>query len=374
MTRARTLILVVGAIAAGCATVPVDSTSTLQAEWTSYRGGALRHGARDARRVVPPLYQVWERKTGRNPLVEPILVGDHLVVPTSDRQIRIVECETGRSGWRKKVGGVPSTGLVAADGVVVIGHLVPKPGLTALSLVDGSVRWMNEDIRPRGGPAIDDGTIYLSDVRRGLTACELATGDTLWTRAVPSRWPAPLALESGVLVAADESDSLRAFRAADGEPLWVTEVPGGVRSAPAVTSSAVFVCTSTGALTRLSLDDGSVSWTRELGARVYAPLLVRGEDLYVTALNGGFLRIDAVTGETRWIVRVDGACRAGVALVGDVAVVPTMKGACQLVSLSEARILHTVDLKHAIRAGVIVAGRYIYAVDEGGTLVAYESS
>jgi outer membrane protein assembly factor BamB len=119
-------------------------------------------------------------------------------------------------------------------------------------------------------PIIANGTVYLQDLQSNVTAVDLASGETKWTRAYdePVIGPNGLNLQGGTLYGVTAT-SVFALNAADGTELWRTKPPGvtgtQITGAPAVHNGQVYAGTITrpggGLVFALDAKTGAARWT-----------------------------------------------------------------------------------------------------------------
>lgn len=374
LSAAAGLLILAGVFAVGCSTNRSLGTPGDLRDWLEVRGDAERTGARSARAIEPPLYLAWRKKTGRSPAVEPALAGHVLIVAGTDRQVRLLETESGDTVWRCRLDGIPSTNVVVTGDRAFVGHANPEARLVAISVVNGSVLWRTKALRPTGGMVARADTLFVWDIGKGPVALDAATGEILWTADIGGRWPAPLAYSRGVLIATSEQDSIRALSSRDGSTLWAAPGFDGSVGAPAITDGIVIVPGFEGTVRALDLTSGDVRWTRGLSSRLGSAVCIVDGVAFLTGLVGRLYAIDVATGEAMWNVELDGVCRAAPARAGNALVVVTMSGTCQLVSLRERKVTYTVDLGRPVRVAPVVSGDRVFAVDDGGNAYAYESS
>lgn len=321
----------------------------------------------------PPLYLLWKKKAGRSPASEMCLTPEGLVVASTDNTVRLVDFQEGDTVWKRKLTGTPSTPPARTGDRIVIGHLIPEPGLVALSASSGERLWTVRDLRPRGGIAARNDTLFVGGVGR-FYAVSAATGDRFYDVPTPGRWPAPFALSGWNLVLATERDSVGAWDTRDGTRRWSVAFPGGSRGGVIASGDTAFVVGTKGRLVALDVPTGREIWTNMLPSSVYGAPCQREGSLIIDGLDGSLFAVSSETGEIAWTVRLAGASRAAPAIIGDTIVVTTLDAACQLVSRAERRVIHTVDIERPSRTSPLVRGNKLYAIDESGHVYAYESS
>jgi hypothetical protein len=157
--------------------------------------------------------------------------------------------------WRTRIDGRPAAPVVA-DGTA---YLATDAGVVALSLRDGSERWVNADIAPA------------------------TAGDT--------ERPAPPRIGDAVYVAT--ADGVAALGVGDGAVEW--RRPVAAVDTPALAGATVVVPTAAG-LIALDATDGRERWTASLGGAAGHPAVVDG----MVVAAGGELGAFTTDGRERW--------------------------------------------------------------------------
>jgi outer membrane protein assembly factor BamB len=153
-------------------------------------------------------------------------------------------------------------------------HRVADSRIRASNVGTLEVAWTKDvDATTRYGsfasmPIIADGTAYLQDLESNVTAVDLATGATKWSRPFTERVIGPngLTLDDGILYGVSAS-SVFALRAADGSAVWRAEPVTGapLTGAPAVHGGKVYAGTITraggGLVFALDARTGATKWT-----------------------------------------------------------------------------------------------------------------
>ena len=153
-------------------------------------------------------------------------------------------------------------------------HRVADSRISSANVGDLEVAWTKDvSAMTRYGsfasmPIIANGTVYLHDLASNVTAVDVATGATKWTKAYdePVIGPNGLNLQGGTLYGVTAT-SVFALNAADGTELWrakpVTGAP--LTGAPAVHGGQVYAGTITraggGLVFALDARTGATRWT-----------------------------------------------------------------------------------------------------------------
>lgn len=201
---------------------------------------------------------------------EPLVLGDHVVVPTDsdpEGHLYSFDIASGNLLWK-----IPFDQGVATTPLVIDGRLITVSAqgeVVAVDPKDGKIVW---HAVPAGtlkplpfipSPAFASKRIFVADNTNRVFALDAVTGATLWQKTLAARTSTALVVVGNTLV----------LGTADGSMNWITTDSGEVKR-------------------RVHLDDG-----RPFGTPILAPPL-----LFVLAAgaNGYLLALDAGTGALRW--------------------------------------------------------------------------
>lgn len=194
------------------------------------------------------------------------------------------------------------SGMIVTPGQLFVGDYGDPNQIIATDLETGNFQW-SFDIPNTGGgmdhvPAVHD-TIVVAGGQggKGLYACHVASGDSLWFQPVKSLYTrSPLITEEKVYIAAQ--DGLFCFELSTGNPVWSynTSTP---QISPAADSQGLYFC-SRDTLFAMNKNTGDVLWKNDLvPVGNYTSLSVDDEILFVgydTMIAG----VNKFTGEILW--------------------------------------------------------------------------
>lgn len=156
-------------------------------------------------------------------------------------------------------------------------------------------------------PVIVDGKVYAAAVDGGVTAIDLATGQTLWHYDSKSRLSGGPGAGDGLVVVGGLKGEVIALDAADGHQKWTARVGNEVLAAPAIAGGMVFVHSNDGRVTAFDAASGERRWfysadmpaltVRGTGELTLGPGLV-----FVPGDNGTLTALSASDGSERWRV------------------------------------------------------------------------
>lgn len=204
-------------------------------------------------------------------------------------------------------------------------------------------------------PVVAEGKLFVVDVDAMLHAFDANTGASLWNAAIaegkenrPSRFGGGASYDDGKVYTTDGLGDVVAFAAADGKLLWRVRPGGPLRGSPTIANGVIYALTQDNQLYALNQADGSVSWTAQGTAEtqgvfgVAAPAAAQGS--VVAGFSSGELSAYRYeNGRTLW---------------GD--------------ALSRTSITTSVSSIADIDADPVIDGGRVYAVGQGGRMVALE--
>lgn len=275
----------------------------------------------------------------------PILVSENAA--ESDKSIADVQVllppAAANDSWTQP-GGSPSKSM---------GHLALGTTLTRVwstGIAGGSKRE-----RLGAAPVVAENRLFVEDVKGVLHAYAADTGAVLWSAQIATdkknreaRFGGGVSYDDGKVFATDGIGDTVAFSAADGKELWRVRPGGPLRGAPTVGNGAVYVVSQDNQLFALSQVDGSTQWSQAGSLEsqgvfgVSAPAVGRGT--VVAGFSSGELNAYRYeNGRTLWQD-----------------------------TLSRTSISTSVSSLADIDASPVIDQSRVYAVGEGGRMVALE--
>jgi outer membrane protein assembly factor BamB len=268
-----------------------------------------------------------------------------VAVGTNDGDVVAIDAATGKVRWKVKVAGeVLAAPLVASDRIVV---RTVDGRLRALSATDGRELWMVEEQVPRlslrgtGPPVLSGDTILCGFDTGKLVATSLSTGETLWQAQVST-------------------------------PRGRTELErlSDLDAAVQVSGNDVYAVGYQGRLAMLGLDTGQVWWGRDISS--YRALALDDEGIYVADSNGSMLALRRRDGSVLW--QQDGLARRRLsepAALGDTVAVGDFEGYVHFLARDTGTFVAREHPGDGPITALLAGGGLLYALDEGGKLVAY---
>lgn len=290
----------------------------------------------------------WSYST-RNSIKNTIaLDGDTVLAQDTDGWLYALNAETGQLRWEKKLSVLPIPGLI--DGLVVHQGIVyagSGKGLTACSVQDGSTLWTNNAWKQREGTTstltLGGGILIASAQWQALYAHDAATGKLLWKNAAHGlRNRGASASIHGEYVYITSLASLFIIELRSGKILKREQLPVPVESTstPLVTDTEIIFGTSKDGLLALDKTTLKEKWRYSSGdALIYnvpyttkpsrtiesSPIQV-GASILITASDGSFTAIDRKTGRPIWQAKTGSPILSTPAVSGNTVFVADFSG------------------------------------------------
>jgi outer membrane protein assembly factor BamB len=211
--------------------------------------------------------------------------------------------------------------------------------------------------RMAAAPVVAENKLFVTDVTATIHAFAADTGAALWSAGITegklnkaARFGGGVSYDDGKLYATDGVGDVVAMSAADGKILWRAKPGAPLRGSPTVANGAVYVLTQDNQVFSLNQTDGKVQWVQSGTLEtqgvfgVAAPAVSQGT--VVAGFSSG--ELSAYRYENGRILWQD--------------------------ALSRTSITTSVSSLSDIDAAPVIDGGRVYAVGQGGRMVALELS
>ena len=192
----------------------------------------------------------WQTELSSNVVTMPT-VRDGTVFVRSGEGYLALDANSGETRWRNPDRDrLTEVDFLAFEnfGPAVGGDVVVFPdsdGITAMDPTDGTIHWRRQLRMVRSCPVIADGTVYVADVKSGVHAFDLATGDREWEWSGVGCW-APPAVSNGRIYTTEVNDIV-ALDQESGNLVWRTRkngLHGAVQSGLSVVGDTILASSS----------------------------------------------------------------------------------------------------------------------------------
>lgn len=237
-------------------------------------------------------------------------------------------------------------------------------------------------------PATDGEAVYVAGRDGVLAKLDLANGRELWRIEVGRVLSAGVGVGEGLVLVGTPKGELLAFNAADGSPAWQARLSGEILVPPVAAAGLVAARGNDGKIALFSARDGKQRWANSrtlptLTLREQGHLVLTNTALYAGNAGGKLSALSLVNGAPLWEVNI-ALPRGSTELeriadvVGPLALndrqvcAAAYQGRVACVDRVSGNVAWARDLS-ALR-GVDMDGRYVFASDDRGALLAYERS
>ncbi|MDE2406702.1 MAG: outer membrane protein assembly factor BamB [Xanthomonadaceae bacterium] len=237
-------------------------------------------------------------------------------------------------------------------------------------------------------PVVDGDHVYAAAVDGGVSAFDLATGQSLWHYDSKARLSGGPGAGDGLVVAGGLKGEVIALDAGNGQEKWKAKVNNEVLSAPVIASGMVYVHSNDGRVTAFDAVSGERRWfysadipaltVRGTGGITLGPgiLFVSGDNGTLTALNrndGNVIWSTAVAEpdgrtELERMADVDGEA----VLDGTVLYASSYKNHTAAIDGPSGQVMW--DSEHGGARGVGISSAAIVITDKNGNVVALDKN
>lgn len=332
-------------------------------------------------------------------LAEPLVVGDTVYTMDSRSIVTAFEAESGKRRWRTDVElDEEDAGFFGGGIAYEAGRLYVSTGFARVFALDagsGEVVWSQSIPGPmRSAPTVSDGRVFVITIDNQLHALDAASGRTLWSHTGIQEVATLLggaspAVQGSTVIAPYSSGELFALLAENGRVLWGDLLAGvrridpiadlaDIRGLPVIDRGLVLAASNAGRMIAIDLRRGERAWDIDLGS-LQTPW-VSGDFVYVVTGDAQLVCLTRASGRIRWVQPLqafeDEASRndpifwRGPVLAGGRLVLAGSHGQGLWVSPLSGEIIGDFSLPGSVAVTPVVAGRTVYFLTDGGTLVA----
>jgi outer membrane protein assembly factor BamB len=305
------------------------------AEWPVY--GYTQDHRRTYRTDDPPhgpWVEVWRRQAPALLEFPPVMYRGYLFQLADNAQLRVLEKDTGRVHWKRKLGALSASTPASSGGSVYVSILEIRKGvkrgrIAALRIDDGSIRWKRDlDSRTESSPLLHRGRLYVGTESGELLALNAHNGRVLWRYQAEGAIKGSPTLGQDVLYFGDYGGHVHAVRLRDGRRVWRNDVAvrsirsGRFYATAAVAFGRVYIGSTDGRMYSLSAADGELAWAKQTGDYVYSSAAVDnvaglGPTVFFGSYDGNVYALNARSGEQRWRHRSGGRISGSPTIIGD---------------------------------------------------------
>jgi hypothetical protein len=253
-----------------------------------------------------PVMLALSRETGFTEWTAPLssalppVVGTGVVYVALEREIRVLDAETGSRVWSVALEGAPREEMLLHGNLLAV--LIEPDMLIGIRTDTRAVAWR----RPIGEHAAvdltaDDRSVYVATASGRMLRILLHDGSIAWERKLSdSELSEPAVAEDRVLVGTRMGSS-RAFFALDPgsgdvEWMWDARRMGGHPVGSAADDDVIVMAARDNVLRALNRGSGNQRWKQEIGTHAVEPPMAFGGIVVVTGINPTLSTFDVRTG------------------------------------------------------------------------------
>lgn len=339
---------------------------TNTSESAFFHGNAGHTGAYASAPLVSLHGIQWKYKTGGSIVSSPVISGNTVFFGSDDSVLYAVDAEKGTLRWKFRTGGRVSSSAAVDHGKV---YFVSFDGcLYCLEEKTGRELWKFTSAGEK---------VFSAPGIHGVPEKD-RTLDDPWEMYLSS----PVVAE-GLVFFGTGSGMFYAVDTESGKMKWEFKTGDVIHASPAYADSTVFFGSWDSYLYALHTSDGKVRWSFKTGTDtvIYNQVgfqsspAVTGGTVYVGCRDAHVYAIDSKTGTLKWKYYNNGSWVIATPAVRNDTVYFTTSDTHKLIALqaSDGRELYTGSCKTYGFSSPALAGDFLYAGNDGGSLMAFST-
>jgi outer membrane protein assembly factor BamB len=312
--------------------------------------------------------------------------GNRIYAAAHDGTVMALDVERGRKEWKTDT-ELPLSAGPATDGQLVVAGS-SDGDVVALDAATGEVLWVtrvaSEVLSP---PALAPGSIIVRMVNGKLSALDRSSGKQKWSvqQSMPRlsvRGTSAPVVTRNLAICGFDNGRVSAFDLADGDVIWdvLMEPPSGRTaierlidiSTVQAAGGDIYAVGYQGQLGAIAIESGQLLWSREMSS--YSGLALDIKTIYLANEESIVLALSRGSGREMWRrSELRNRDATAPALIASSVVVGDFEGFLHWFDLE------TGDLQARVNAGSrritsqpLVVNDRLYAINDGGTLFAFE--
>jgi outer membrane protein assembly factor BamB len=352
-----------------CANTLRQGPPSQERRWKAYLGSDQRASTTPDTLAADPS-PIWRHDVGRGIVGAPALTESLVLLAQVDRQVTVLDRNTGAIIWRRRFGENIGSGPLVDYDRVFFATQTDAGQVLALDLGTGKRLWGTRLGDVAAPIAIHDAQLYAGTVSGWFAALSTTGGERLWrTQLGGAVRAAPVVVSGGVIVAT-AADSLYLLDRATGAVRARRGTTGTVLAAPALADSLLVFGTTAGRLEACDTATLATLWSLDVGSGVIGAVAVQQDTAYVVTHDGELWWVPLAAAARASKVALGVVARSGPTPVVGGVLVAGVGGELALVDAKGAR-RWTARIHPPVVQPVIADGAFLLAVSERGEVVAF---
>lgn len=339
-------------------------------DWPQFHGDQAQSGFVTGE-LPDQLSLQWRFKAGDEVRSSPAIVQGKVYVGSSDKNIYVIDVQTGKKVWSKVLDDMIEASPTVVDNAVYIGTL--NGTLYALDAESGREQWKYSTgdkvtggvnwFRDTGGSlhilaGSYDSVLYCIDARKG---------ELLWTYETGNYINGSPAVNGKHCVFGGCDAVIHIISAFDGKKTGEIDTGAYIAGSAAINGDHVYIGNYEGELLKASLTTHEVIWRYSIGNDSFVSSPAVTDEVVV--IGGGDMNIHCVdnqTGLARWTYKTLDAVNSSAAIVSNRVLIGSDDGRLYLLSLADGKLLWTYETGRSITSSPAVAsGMVVVGCDDG---------
>jgi outer membrane protein assembly factor BamB len=293
-------------------------------------GGNAAHLPQNLALNNGPLKKIWSVDIGtgsekdRKLISTPVAAEDHVFAADTRGHVTAYAVADGKKIWtitllKHDGAATVSAGLAYNNGTLYVTDGVRR--ISAISAADGHQLWTQSMDQPlRGAPTIQSGRVYFITLSDETYALDASNGETIWhhqgvqENADLLGAPSP-AVEGSVVMTAYSSGDVVALRSETGQEAWTDNLTGasefqsrtvtqlaGFRGSPVLEQDVAYVGNSSTRFVAEHVPSGDRIWQKEFG--VMSMPWVSGNMVFAITSQNELAALIKENGQAKWVIQL----------------------------------------------------------------------
>jgi outer membrane protein assembly factor BamB len=310
-----------------------------------------------------------EAEIGKGVTAQPEVLGERVLVLSSDGWAVLVSCSSGKILWRERAGYGFDTSPATIGNFGYVASQGNKRYLASIALPSGKTMWKTDCGDLRAGPvAVDNGLVILES--DGTLQCFDNSNPTL-------RWSTPIGkpcldrlFVSGDRLLACCADTVLSVDAFDGIVEWGYHFEYAETFHPAGSGDEILLVRRGGEVVLLSLDTEDILWSTTVEPSPNYHLAISDSMAFITA--GSRLNcLNTENGRTLWQVKLPSPASGPPLVSGNLLAVTTVHGGLYLYETGSGGPLGELELGQPVSSSPVMCSGRIYVATQLGKLISF---